>query len=282
MKRIHIALLLSLLIHGAFAWADSQVHSLFNAFDFLENKENILSEEFWSSPRSVLYGKPVADWNDEDFQQLDAALQDKIYSLYNSSNPYRTDIIGQLQNVVEHIPKFKQWSAYARLNTPIGDSGGNGASKGWEFSWSHLLEQQIPLIPALGVLLALGGALAGGWHIRNVMRVRRRLKYQAAVAGAAAGGDTQPVANPPESGAGIPASPSPATGKSAKPKGKADPKPLLACPKCGNTDPSKLTIGRHAPESTLFKPLRKYYCHACDYKWIARQLKFKQAGITRL
>jgi len=275
MKRIHIALLLSLLLHGACAWADSQVHSLFNAFDFLENKENILSEEFWSSPRSVLYGKPVADWNDEDFQQLETALQDKIYSLYNSSNPYRANIIGQLQNVVEHIPRFKQWSAYARLNPPI---GGSGAAKGWEFSWGHLLEQQIPLIPALGVLLALGGTLAGGWHIRNVMRLRRRLKFQAA--GAAAGGDTQRVANPPESATDIPTSPAPATGKPAK--GKADSKPLLACPKCGNTDPGKLTIGRRAPESTLFKPLRKYYCHACDYKWIARQLKFKQAGITRL
>lgn len=283
MKKSPLIILFLIFIYSHCVWATSQVHLLFNGFDFLDEKETLLSEKFWSSPKNTLYGKSVSDWNDEDFKQLELELNDRIYFLYGTDNPFRAGLIQQFQKALSKIPDFKKWSSYGRLNARIGDTDVDheGGSL-WELgSWRNLLDEEIPLLPAMGGLLIIGGSVFILLRFRKVVLHNRRLRSQqasnqaspnnadptAAEVIAAAipediGSQARDNANIPEK-VGMTLQESKLIGKNKPQKG------MLTCPKCNNSDPSKLMAGLPAPDSTLFKRRRKYYCHACDYKWIA-------------
>jgi len=275
-KKLSLIALLSALLYCHCAYATSEVHLLFNGYDFLDEDQALLSEEFWSTPKNVLYGKSVADWTDEDFSELETEVKNRIFFLYSSDSPFREDIIEQFKKVLVAIPEMKEWSAYTRLNLDIASQspGQEGASVHYpqDDSWFGFLDRDLPLVPTLAVLALLGGNWAAAWWYFRKKRGKARagtpltlVRESAATVGDAT---LQADADADISGSNR-ALPIAQSKKPANISSKAK-SSEIACPKCKNTDITKITVGQRVPDSSIFNPKRKYYCHACDYKWIGK------------
>ncbi len=157
-KKTYFLIPILALLYCHCVFAASQVHSLFSGFDFLDDNEAILSEKYWSSSKNVLYGKPVTEWTDEDFDELETELKHRIYYLYASDNPFRGNLISKFQKAIATIPNFRKWSTNSRLNPEsVSDSDAD-----------NYMDKEIQVLPLLAALLILVfSAVLAWWYSRK-------------------------------------------------------------------------------------------------------------------
>lgn len=107
--------------------ADNPIPILFDP-KYFYNVQGLLSESAWRDPQAKLFGKPVLQWDDADFEYLKYRLeQQKMAELQEARNWYaqrnlqndptqdstyrlRTEA---MQKVIDGIPRFKYWIAQA-------------------------------------------------------------------------------------------------------------------------------------------------------------------------
>lgn len=248
-KRTNLFLLvLALLLLCRLAYG-GPVGSLFNPNNFIAEDGAFISERFWSTPTNKLYSKSVADWDEEDFSELNAELRRAIYSLSLSNSPYRNIHVDRLQRAVDLVPSFKLWAKNGKegklmvdeavpvvvnaKSKPEGTSSPQSKSRllmkmesilpTWMVQseyWKKLLlytgKYILPYLLPVFLISLLSAAGWGGWHF-----VQKRI--------------TVPY-----------------------------------CPKCKTKDKTKLKVGTRSFRSIFRKGKRKCYCSACGYKWIQR------------
>lgn len=107
--------------------ADNPIALLFDPKLFYTSA-GLLSESAWSSPQTKLFGKPIGQWNDADFDYLKYRLEQQIQAELQEAGAWNTQHNLQhdpnqdstyrlradaLNKVIESIPRFKYWIAQA-------------------------------------------------------------------------------------------------------------------------------------------------------------------------
>ena len=217
----------------AAAYGASSVRALFNPNNFVSTDSNVLTEKFWGTPSNKLYDKSVAEWDDDDFMQLDVELRRAIYKLSISNNPYRNLHISRLQSAVDLVPSFKLWAkrgkdGIAPSDTVVPIAGSKQDAQRPQPAeqaaltdivtqtgiWQELnrsSNKYIILVSLFGIVLGIATVL--GVHLYKRSTVR-------------------------------------------------------ACPKCKTRDKKMLSVGTYTFKSLFMGGKRRCYCGACGYKWI--------------